>query len=231
MPRNNVGRNSISVASNSSGARSRGGVGALATWVLLTAAHPPPTRLRGRRSGRGGAGRHERFQRDHFGFRVFRRGSGSGLLPRPRRSPVFACRGILQFLNHLPATAEALLGRLRQGTRYDRLVAGRQAVQPRPAVQVLGRQLRRRAAVVWQCPREHLLVDDRQAVLVAMDARAAVEELRRGIDRRHAADDRAVNVLQVLDQAEVGDLDPSANQKQVLRFDVQMLQTGTCWLM
>ena len=45
-----------------------------------------------------------------------------------------------------------------------------------------------------------------------------------GIDRRHPADDRGVDVLQVLDQAEVGHLDASADQQQVLRLDVQVLQ-------
>ena len=46
----------------------------------------------------------------------------------------------------------------------------------------------------------------------------------RGVDRRHPADDRAVDVLQVLDQAEVGHLDPPAHQQQVLGLDVEVLQ-------
>ena len=93
-------------------------------------------------------------------------------------------------------------------------------------MQVLGRQLGRRAAFVGQHAREHLLVDDRQAVLVAVDAGPAVEQLRRGVDRRHPADDRAVDVLQVLDQAEVGHLDPPAHQQQVLGLDVEVLQAN-----
>ena len=117
-----------------------------------------------------------------------------------------------------------LLGVLGQGPGDRRLVGARQTIQPRPAVQVLRRQLGRGAAFVGQHAREHLLVDDRQAVLVAVNARPPVEQLRRGVDRRHPAHDRTVDVLQVLDQAEVGHLDPPAHQQQVLGLDVEVLQ-------
>ena len=101
---------------------------------------------------------------------------------------------------------------------------GRQAIQPRTAVQVLGRKLRRRAPLERQHAGQHLLVDDRQAVLIAVVAGPAVEQLRGGVDGRQPADDRALDVLQVLDQAEVGHLDPPAHQQQVLGLDVQVLQ-------
>ena len=80
------------------------------------------------------------------------------------------------------------------------------------------------SALEGQRPGQHFLVDDRQAVLIAVTVGPAVEQFGSRIDRRQPADVRAVHVLQVLDQPEVGHLDPPAHQQQVLGLDVQVLQ-------
>ena len=129
-----------------------------------------------------------------------------------------------QTLDHLAAAREPLLGILRQRPGDRGLVRGRQAIQPRAAVQVLGRKLRRRAPFERQHAGQHLLIDDRQAVLIAVVVGPAVEQLRCRVDGRQPADVRAVDVLQVFDQSEVAHLDPPAHQQQVLRLDVQVLE-------
>ena len=71
---------------------------------------------------------------------------------------------------------------------------------------------------------EQFLVDDGQAVLVAEAADPAVEGFRGGVDRRDAAGDGRLHPFEVLDQAEVGDLDVLVDQEEVLRLDVEVLQ-------
>src|SRR4051812_13671076 len=91
-------------------------------------------------------------------------------------------------------------------------------------MQMLGSQLRHGPALKGEDAGKHVLVNDGEAVLIAMNARAAVKKLRRGVNGRHAADDRTVDVFQVFDQAEVGDLDSPAHEEQVLWFDVEVLK-------
>ena len=55
-------------------------------------------------------------------------------------------------------------------------------------VQVLGGKLRRRRSVEWQFAGQHLLVDDRQAVLIAVPVGLAFEQLRRGVGWRQPFD-------------------------------------------
>ncbi len=73
-------------------------------------------------------------------------------------------------------------------------------------------------------PGEQFLIDDGEAVLIAKAAHPPVEGLRRRVDRRDAAGDRRLHAFQILDEAEVRDLDVLEHQKQVLRLDVQMLK-------
>ena len=53
---------------------------------------------------------------------------------------------------------------------------------------------------------------------------AAVKQLRRRINRGHPADCGAIDVVQVLDQPEIGELDAVAHQEKVFRLDVEVLQ-------
>ena len=85
-------------------------------------------------------------------------------------------------------------------------------------------QLRRRASRKRQLTGEHLLVDDRQTVLVALQTWATVEQFRGGVDGGQAAHERHRCVLYVLDQPEIRHLCPAAHNQQVLRLDVQVLQ-------
>ena len=96
--------------------------------------------------------------------------------------------------------------------------------QVRRCRQVLHQQLAGVAAVERPLPGEQFLVDDGQAVLIAEAADHAVERFRGRVDRRDAAGDWAPSPFQVLDQAEVGDLDVVVDQEQVLRLDVEVLQ-------
>ncbi len=129
-----------------------------------------------------------------------------------------------QRVDHGPARRKPLRGRFRQRTMDHRLICLGQARQARLAVQVLGGQLGRRLARERQRAGEHFLIDDRQAVLVAEMAGFAVEHLRRGVDRGQAAHQRDRVVVDVFDQPEVADLHPAADQQQVLRLHVQVLE-------
>ncbi len=95
----------------------------------------------------------------------------------------------------------------------------------RLAVQVLAGELGRGAAGEGRRAGEHFLVDDCQAILVAGKARAAVEQFRWGILRGQAAEQRDVFVADAFDQAEIGDLDAAAGDQQILRLDVEVLQS------
>jgi len=89
---------------------------------------------------------------------------------------------------------------------------------------MLRRELGRRTPRKGERASEHLLIDDGQAVLVAAAAGTSFKHLGRRIDRRQAAHHRNGRIVDVLHQAEVGHLDPSSHQQQVLGLDVQMLQ-------
>ena len=111
----------------------------------------------------------------------------------------------------------------RRGRR--RPFAFRQRPQLRLLVHVLLGQLPRVLAVERPLAGEQFLIDDGQAVLIAAAADRAGEGLRRRVQRRDAAQDAGgAGALQVLDQAEVGHLDAIADEEQVARLDVEMLQ-------
>ena len=60
---------------------------------------------------------------------------------------------------------------------------------------------------------QHLLIDDRQAVLIALGRRLVVEHLGRCIGRRHAGDERILGSRgELLHQSEVGHLDVIARE-------------------
>ena len=123
------------------------------------------------------------------------------------------------------AVGEALGGVLGQGAGDDRPFGFRQRPQFRRIVQVLLGQLAGVFAVERPLAGEQFLVDDGQAVLVAVVADAAAKGFRRGVQRRDAAQDaRRGGALQVLDQAEIADLDAVADEEQVARLDVEVLE-------
>ena len=86
------------------------------------------------------------------------------------------------------------------------------------------RELRRRGAVERQLAGQHVLIDDRQAVLVALPGRLAFEQFRRRVGRRQPVDQRRAAFVDVLDQPEVADLQPVADEQQVLGLDVEVLE-------
>ena len=105
-----------------------------------------------------------------------------------------------------------------------RLVARRQRRHVGRGLEVLQDQLADVGAGERPLAGEQFLVDDGQAVLVAETADPAVERLRGGVDRRDAAGDGRLHPFEVLDQAEVGDLDVLVDEEEVLRLDVEVLQ-------
>src|SRR5947209_15677222 len=73
--------------------------------------------------------------------------------------------------------------------------------------------------------REQLLVDDRQAILIAGFADLTAERFRRGVQRRDAAEQtRGPLSLQMFHQAEVGYFHPVAEEEKVARLDIEVLQ-------
>ena len=89
---------------------------------------------------------------------------------------------------------------------------------------VLGRKLCRGAALKRQHSGQQLLIDDRQAVLIAVVVGPAVKQFRGGVDGRQPTHHRAIDVLQILHQAEVRHLDTAAHEQQVLGLDVEVLE-------
>jgi hypothetical protein len=113
---------------------------------------------------------------------------------------------------------------LGQGPRDHLPIPGRQRGQVGLAVEVLKEELAGTRPVKRPPAGEQFLVDDGQAVLVAVAADGVFKRFRGGIDRRNAAGQRGGHAFEVLDQAEVRDLDVVADQEQVLRLDVEVLQ-------
>src|SRR5690606_15834463 len=89
-------------------------------------------------------------------------------------------------------------------------------------------QLTRIGAFKRQRSRQQLLVDDGEAVLIAVPAHVALEHFRRAVERGHAqmqwAGLSGVQSLQALHQTEISQLDMVADDKEIARFDVQVLQ-------
>ncbi len=133
-----------------------------------------------------------------------------------------------QRLQKVQARGETLFGAFGQGAAKYRPVLRRQRRQVR-----LGRQVQHHQLIHVLAPERHrageqLLIDDGQAVLIAMTADGPAQQFRRRVQRRHAAlpmrGMAAVHLAEPIHQAEVGHLQVIADQKQVVRFDVEMLQ-------
>jgi hypothetical protein len=132
-----------------------------------------------------------------------------------------------QGLNEVQARGEALPGRLGQGPGDQQPVLRGQGRQGRLAGQVQQHQLVGVLVPEGHGVGEQLLVDNGQAVLVAGAADAAAEDLRRGVQGGDAAAARrrvALGLAQAVDQAKVGHLDVVADDEQVVRLDVEVLQ-------
>ena len=85
------------------------------------------------------------------------------------------------------AIGEPLLGRLRECAQYGRTFAFRQGRDIRHRLEMLNHDLLRAAAGKRSLPRQQLLVNDGEAVLVAVPAELALEQLRGGVQRRDGA--------------------------------------------
>src|SRR6266849_4670582 len=116
------------------------------------------------------------------------------------------------------------IGILGQRLENRRLIARRQRRDDWRGLQMLKNQLANVIADEWPLAREQFLVDDGEAVLIAVSANPAVERFRSGVDRRDAPGDGGGHALQILDQPEVGDLDVIVNKEDVLGLDIEMLQ-------
>ena len=111
-----------------------------------------------------------------------------------------------------------------QGPQNNRLIVTGQGFEIGSALAMLHHQLTQRRAGIWSLPGEQFLVNDGQTVLIAEAADFALEGLRRRIHRGHAPGNRCQHPFQILDQAEIRDLDVIVDKKQVLRLDVQVLE-------
>jgi hypothetical protein len=132
--------------------------------------------------------------------------------------------GVLEGQDELDAAGESSLRLLGQRAGDGRLVGGRQRGQVGGLGQVLQHQVPAGRAVEGQFAGEHLLVGDRQVVLIAVPAHDAFEGFGGGVQRGHAAGDGGEHALEVLDQAEVANLDVVEQQEDVVRLDVEVLQ-------
>src|SRR5262249_5382085 len=101
-----------------------------------------------------------------------------------------------------------------------------QGAQVRLLLQVLLRQLADVLPVERRVPGEQLGVDDGEAVLVAPFADVPAVRLGRGVQGGDAAAEQAGGALpfEVLDEAEVGDLHPVADEEEVARLHVEVLE-------
>ena len=91
-------------------------------------------------------------------------------------------------------------------------------------MQVLRSQCRGVVAVEWELARRQFVVDERQAVLVALAAWLAVEHLGSRVLRRHATGNGRCQVVQVLEQSEVGHLHMPADKQDILGLDIEVLE-------
>src|SRR5262245_42120431 len=81
-------------------------------------------------------------------------------------------------------------------------------------------------AVEGPLPVEHRLIYAGQAVCVRALGNLAADRLGSGVERRRPAEQpRRAGTLQMFDESEVGDLDAIADEEEVARLDVEMLQT------
>ncbi len=126
--------------------------------------------------------------------------------------------------DHLAAIREAIQRVLGEGTGDDGHVVRRQRVKARPGIDVLYRKLGGRHSRKRQDAGKHFLIDDCQAVLIAVRGGTAVEDLRRGVDRGHAAHHGVSAVLDLFDQAEIGDFYAAADNQQILGLNIEVLK-------
>ncbi len=91
-------------------------------------------------------------------------------------------------------------------------------------MEMLGSELRRRNARKGARAGEHLLIDNRQTVLIAGRFGSTVKDLRSGVIGRQSSYQGFATIAQVFDQAEIAEFDVLADQHQVLRLDIQVLQ-------
>src|SRR5947209_18557745 len=94
------------------------------------------------------------------------------------------------------------------------------------ALEVLQQKLPAVLAIEGQPSAQQFLVDDGQAVLVAAVADAAFKQFGGRVERAKSSDLATLRTgLVRLHQAEIADLEVVADQKQVPRLDVEVLQT------
>ena len=91
------------------------------------------------------------------------------------------------------------------------LVALRQRSQIWLAMHMLGSQLSRSRTGKRPYARQHLLINDRQRILIAPFARAAIKQLRCCVRGRHSLHHGLRRVMEILNQSKIGDLDMAAD--------------------
>ena len=89
---------------------------------------------------------------------------------------------------------------------------------------VLRCQLSDRSSAKGTRAGQHLLVHHGQTVLVAPHTRPTIEYFRRRVDRRQPADNAAISVTKIFQQAEVRDLHMATDEQQVAGFNIEMLK-------
>lgn len=85
-------------------------------------------------------------------------------------------------------------------------------------------QLRNGSAGKWPSACQQFLIHHRQRILIAVQARSAIEHFRRGVDWRQTSDDRTLDLPEFFEQPEICDLRATSDDQEISRLDVQMLQ-------
>ncbi len=170
----------------------------------------------------------------------FGQGGGAGHHRRPGRvrGPAEVCRRVTarrrvraegERLHEFEAGGEAALRVLRQRPDHHGTVGLRQRQDVGVVTQVRQHHFMARFGAEGCQPREQLLVDNGEAVLVAVAADLAAEHFRGDVEGGQPAHlPRAAvrgHVVEGVHQAEVGDLEVAADDEQVAGFDVEVLQT------
>lgn len=78
-------------------------------------------------------------------------------------------------------------------------------------------------AVERQHSRQHLLIQDRQAVLIGGSSWLSFKNFWSRVGRCQTVDLRGSPLVNVLDQPEVGNFETATEQQQIRRFNVQVL--------
>ena len=146
--------------------------------------------------------------------RTGRRASGLARLAGPRRR---RCRRGTAAAAPWPAP------------RHDRAVGRRQPPRSGSACMCCRASWRKFLPGERRLARQQFVIGDRQTILIAEQGDFAQEALRRGVQRRdgahlHGVRRAAAHLGQAVDQAEVADLDVPADEEEVARLDVEVLQ-------